>query len=114
MEANQVTEGRVMTTAGLTTTVLFQDDEYRMIICEYQTFPRPDLFVEWIDPDGDWVEQVPLPIDADRAMAIAVALMKWAVLQPPGEKAPIAQTEVTNRFDSVEVSGLVEPVGGEL
>jgi hypothetical protein len=82
---------------------LFEDAEYRLVICEYEAIAEPDLYIEYTDEDGDWCAQVPLPIDGERARAIAAGLVAWAdsQVEPP---AP-------NRFDSVEVSGLVEPIG---
>jgi hypothetical protein len=60
-------------------TVLFEDAEYRLVICEYEAIQRPDLCLEYADGYGGWVEQVPMPIDAEKARAIADALKSWSV-----------------------------------
>ena len=83
-------------------TVLIEDAEYRLTVCEYEAIAEPDLYIEYADEDGDWCTQVPLPINAEKARAIAAGLVAWADSQV--EPAP-------NRFDSVEISGIVEPIG---
>ena len=84
---------------------LFEDAEYRLVICEYEAIAEPDLCLEYADGYGDWVEQVPMELDVARARAIAAGLIAWADSQAE------APTPAPNRFDSVEISGLVEPVG---
>jgi hypothetical protein len=113
---------------GLKQTVLFQDSEYRLTLCEYQSILAPDLFIEFLDEEGDWNSQIPLPIDAERARAIAAGLIAWADSQVEDRRRRIAayggdavdeaetfahyaDDPASNRFDSVEISGIVEPIG---
>jgi hypothetical protein len=106
-------------------TVLIEDAEYRLTVCEYEAIAEPDLYIEYTDEDGDWCAQVPLPIDGERARAIAAGLIVWADSQGEdiaaqyGEDAVdeaetfahYADDPAPNRFDSVEISGIVEPIG---
>lgn len=63
---------------GLKTTVLWGDDEYRIQVCEYQEIAKPDLYIDYSDEEGDWSEQLPLPLTAEIARTIALGLMVWA------------------------------------
>jgi hypothetical protein len=116
---------------GLKKTVLFQDVEYRLVIGEYEAIPVPDLYLEFLDEEeeGGWNAQVPMPIDAEMARAIGAGLIAWADSQGEDIAAQYGEDAVDeaesfahyadddpppNRFDSVEISGIIEPVGGAL
>jgi hypothetical protein len=114
---------------GLKVTVLYEEAEYRLTACEYQTIDSPDLFLEFRhehEDEGGWNDQVPLPLTAEKARAIAAGLIAWADSQVEAIAVKYGEDAVDeaetfahyaddapspNRFDSVEVSGLVEPVG---
>jgi hypothetical protein len=79
---------------GLKQTVLFQEVEYRLVIGEYETIPVPDLYLEFLDEEeeGGWNAQVPMPIDAEKARAIAAGLVAWADSQVEAIEARVKLT----------------------
>jgi hypothetical protein len=117
---------------GVRQVVIYQDDDHRLKIFEYQYVGEPDLFLDYRDGDA-WIEQIPMTLTAEKARAIADELKSWSVRIVHEYYANKRQTEAakygedavdeaeafahyaddpaSNRFDSVEISGIVEPIG---
>lgn len=63
-----------------TITNCYDDGEYRIQIWAYQNGAGPGLYLDWIDDEDEWSEQVPLPITPASARAIAAKLIEWAAV----------------------------------
>jgi hypothetical protein len=64
-------------------TTCYEDAEYRVLVYDYTNGAGPDLYLDWADDDGDWSEQVPLPLTHEKAIEIAKHLMAWAEANTP-------------------------------
>jgi hypothetical protein len=90
-------------------TVLFEDAKHQLVLEEYESNARVELCVEYNGEDESWCTQIPLPVDGNKAKAIVALFKAWSVQRKQHEGVEPAP----NRFDSVEVGGLVEPADGQ-